>query len=147
MKKQLTLYTMGFAQKKAEEFFTILRNNKIKTLIDIRQSNTNIYAGFTIRDNLRFFLKELCNIEYVENKHFAPIKEIRDQYHKNGDWIRYEKEYIDLLESRKAIASITVDQIDSALLLCSEPSADFCHRRLAAEYIGTYFKSVKIIHL
>lgn len=75
MNKQTYLYTIGFAQKKAEEFFTILKVNHIKTLIDIRQSNTNIYAGFTIRDNLRYFLKEICGIEYIENKLFAPTKE------------------------------------------------------------------------
>jgi len=147
MNKQVTLYTIGFAQKKADEFFTILKKNGIKTLIDVRQSNTNIYAGFTIRDNLRYFLSEICNIEYVENKLFAPTKELRDQYHKDEDWGRYEKGYLNLLESRNAIASITYDLVDSAVLLCSEPVADYCHRRLAAEYIGRHFVNVKVIHL
>lgn len=147
MKKPLILYTIGFAQKKADEFFTILKENKIKTLIDIRQSNTNIYAGFTIRDNLRYFLKEICDIEYVENKLFAPTKEIRDQYHKDEDWSRYEKGYLYLLESRNAITSINTNQIDSAVLLCSEPIADHCHRRLAAEHINKHFMNVRIIHL
>ncbi len=147
MKKQITLYTIGFAQKKAEEFFTILKKNKIITLIDIRQSNTNIYAGFTIKDNLRYFLKEICNIKYTENKLFAPTKEIRDQYHKDSDWISYESEYIKLLENRKATESISIDQIESAVLLCSEPVADNCHRRLAAEFIKNRFKNVKIKHL
>jgi uncharacterized protein (DUF488 family) len=147
MKKQITLYTIGFAQQKAKEFFTILKDNNIKTLIDIRQSNTNIYAGFTIRDNLQYFLKEICDIEYVENKHFAPTKELRDQYHKDEDWYRYENGYLSLLESRNAIASIVTDQIDAAVLLCSEPVADHCHRRLAVEYIGKHLKNVRIIHL
>lgn len=147
MKDQITLYTIGFAQKKAKEFFTILKDNNIKTLIDIRQSNTNIYAGFTIRDNLQYFLKEICDIEYVENKHFAPTKELRDQYHKDEDWYRYENGYLSLLESRNAISSITSDLVDSAVLLCSEPVADHCHRRLAAEYIRGRFSKVRIIHL
>lgn len=147
MKQQITLYTIGFAQKKAKEFFTILKDNNIKTLIDIRQSNTNIYAGFTIRDNLQYFLKEICDIEYVENKLFAPTKELRDQYHKDEDWYRYENGYLSLLESRNAISSITSDLVDSAVLLCSEPVADHCHRRLAAEYIRGRFSKVRIIHL
>lgn len=147
MKQQITLYTIGFAQKKAKEFFTILKDNNIKTLIDVRQSNTNIYAGFTIRDNLQYFLKEICDIEYVENKIFAPTKELRDQYHKDEDWHKYESGYLNLLESRNAVNSITTDQIDKAVLLCSEPVADHCHRRLAAEYIRGRFSKVRIIHL
>lgn len=147
MKDQITLYTIGFAQKKAKEFFTILKDNNIKTLIDVRQSNTNIYAGFTIRDNLQYFLKEICDIEYVENKIFAPTKELRDQYHKDEDWHKYENGYLNLLENRNAIASIVTDQIDSAVLLCSEPVADHCHRRLAVEYIGKHLNNVRIIHL
>lgn len=147
MKKQTYLYTIGFAQKKAEEFFTILKVNHIKTLIDIRQSNTNIYAGFTIRDNLRYFLKEICGIEYMENKLFAPTKELRDQYHKDDDWQSYEMGYLKLLESRNALESVTADLINSAVLLCSEPVADHCHRRLAAETISKHFTKIRIIHL
>ncbi len=147
MKTEITLYTIGFAQKKAEEFFTILKKNNIRTLIDIRQSNTNIYAGFTIRDNLRYFLKEICDIEYVENKLFAPTKEIRDQYHRDDDWQGYQEGYLDLLESRKAITSVSADLINSAVLLCSEPVADHCHRRLAAEYISKHSRNVRVFHL
>lgn len=147
MKKQTQLYTIGFAQKKAEEFFSILKKNKIKTLIDIRQSNTNIYAGFTIRDNLRYFLKEICDIDYVENRLFAPTKEIRDKYHEDKDWESYQRKYGELLRERKALDSISMDLIDSGVLLCSEPSADHCHRRLAAEHIKEKFKGIRIIHL
>lgn len=147
MKKQITLYTLGFAQKKAEAFFSILKDHKIKTLIDIRQSNTNIYAGFTIRDNLRYFLKEICDIDYVENKLFAPTKELRDQYHKDGDWQKYEYGYLELVRTRNAIASLTPELITSAVLLCTEPVADNCHRRLAAEEISRHFKNIRIIHL
>jgi len=147
MKKQYCLYTIGFAQKKAEDFFTILKNNNIKTLIDIRQSNTNIYAGFTIRDNLRYFLKEICGIEYMENKLFAPTKELRDRFHKDRDWRKYEIGYFELLESRNALESISVDLINSAVLLCSEPIADHCHRRLAAEIISRHFTEIRVIHL
>ncbi len=35
MKKKIELYTIGFAQKKAQDFFEILKQNNIKTLIDM----------------------------------------------------------------------------------------------------------------
>ncbi len=147
MKEQITLYTIGFAQKKAEEFFTILKDNNIKTLIDIRQSNTNIYAGFTIRDNLQYFLKEICGIEYVENKLFAPSKELRDKYRTNFCWADYEIDYNQLIISRKAVDSISYSILHAAVLLCAEPSALHCHRRLAAEMIVNRYPDIQIIHL
>ena len=147
MKKKIELYTIGFAQKKAQDFFALLKQNNIKTLIDIRQSNTNIYAGFTIRDNLRYFLQEICQIEYVENKLFAPTREIRNCFHKDHNWENYSKAYIKLIKERKAVDSLSEQLLDKAVLLCSEPGAEFCHRRLAAEQIAKYYSNVKIIHL
>lgn len=147
MKKQITFYTIGFSQKSAEEFFGILKKNHIISLIDIRQSNTNIYAGFTIKKNLPYFLKEICDIKYVENKLFAPTKEIRDKYKKDSDWSSYEIAYLKLLNNRNAIDSLTTDMIEAAVLLCSEPTAYHCHRRLAAEYISKHSNNVRVIHL
>jgi len=147
MKHERTLYTIGFAQKKAEVFFNILKDNNIKRLIDIRNSNTNIYAGFTIRDNLRYFLKELVGIDYNENKLFAPTKEIRNRYKEDKNWDIYRKAYLQLLNERNAIESITAEIVENAVLLCTEPTADFCHRRLAAEYIAKHVKGLKILHL
>ncbi|MDK8364932.1 hypothetical protein [Corynebacterium sp. UMB10119B.1] len=43
----MRLYTLGFSHKRAEEFFTILRDNNISRVVDIRRSNTNQLAGFT----------------------------------------------------------------------------------------------------
>lgn len=147
MKKMKYLYTIGFAQKRAEEFFNMLTDNKIHRLIDIRNSNTNIYAGFTIKANLRFFLKELCGIEYMENKLFAPTKEIRSSYKSDKDWEKYQRDYLLLLEERNAIQSISADMVDNAVLLCTEPAADCCHRRLAAEYIARHIKGLRVVHL
>lgn len=147
MKKTKVLYTIGFAQKKAEEFFNILIDNRIQRLIDIRNSNTNIYAGFTIKANLAFFLKELCGIEYMENKLFAPTKEIRNRYKADQDWNGYQNDYLALLEERNAIQSVNAETADNAVLLCTEPTADFCHRRLAAEYIARHIRGLRIVHL
>lgn len=147
MNDQLTLYTIGFAKKKAEEFFTLLKENEIKTLIDIRQSNTNIYAGFTIRDNLRYFLKEICGIIYIENKLLAPTKEMRTRYSISLNWEDYENDYYRLIEDRKAIDTLYFESLDSAVLLCTEPCAQMCHRRLAAEMLARKYPQLRITHL
>ena len=73
----INLYTIGFTKKSAEDFFTLLKNNNIKTLIDVRLNNVSQLAGFTKQDDLKFFLKEICGIGYkhiidFRNHHIFP---------------------------------------------------------------------------
>jgi len=145
----MKLYTIGFAKKNAETFFGLLEINQIKRLIDIRESNTNIYAGFTMKQNLPFFLDGILNIDYIEMKLLAPTKELRKQYHENieTNWAEYESGYIALLEGRKVKTLIEPNILNNSVLLCSEPTPEKCHRRLAAEYMKSIYKEIEIIHL
>ena len=145
----IRLFTIGFAKKNGEEFFGILKENKVKKLIDIRESNTNIYAGFTMKQNLPFFLRNILDIEYIEMKILAPTKEIRKIYHEDklNNWHYYEDAYINLLNERDIKSAINKSILDRAVLLCSEPTPEKCHRRLAAEYLKNIYKHIEIIHL
>lgn len=144
----MKLFTIGFTQKNAKRFFELLRKNNIEQIIDIRVNNTSQLAGFTKKDDLEFFLKELCGINYHHFKCLAPTKEIRDSYSKDKDWDNYAKNYIELLENRKIL-----DKLDRSLFerntcfLCTEPSADYCHRGLLAEYLKEHWKDVEVEHL
>jgi len=41
----MNIYTIGFAQKSAEEFFKLLTDNGVNKLIDIRLNNKSQLAG------------------------------------------------------------------------------------------------------
>lgn len=137
MRSLLTIYTIGFTKKSAEEFFRILGSTQARHLIDIRLNNTSQLTGFTKRDDLRYFLRKLLNIEYHEVKELAPEKNLLDAYRKNRDWANYERSYMALLKSRRAERQINTKLLEEGIiLLCSEPKPDRCHRRLAAEYLA-----------
>ena len=57
----MNIYSIGFTQKSAEKFFKLISENNIQTLIDVRLNNTSQLSGFAKRDDLKYFLKELCN--------------------------------------------------------------------------------------
>jgi len=90
----MKIFTIGFTKKSAKEFFEILKTNNIEQIIDIRLNNTSQLAGFTKKDNLEYFLKELCSIDYSHFIFLAPTKEIRDRYIKSKDWDVYVKEFV-----------------------------------------------------
>lgn len=142
------LFTIGFAGKSAEQFFSTLNRNRIKLLIDVRLSNESQLAGYTKKKDLVFFLEKISNAQYLHAVQFAPTKEILDAYKKKEiDWIAYESRYKRLLSERNAQKELANIDFDHACLLCSESDASRCHRRLLAELVMNNDSSVKIVHL
>jgi len=144
----IKLFTIGFSKKSAREFFRILQNAGVKRVVDIRLNNVSQLAGFTKKDDLEFFLKAIAGIEYVHRLQLAPTKEILDGYKKKKmDWSEYVERFSKVMIDRRIENIVTPDELDHACLLCSEPKADKCHRRLVAEYLRDKWGNVEIRHL
>ena len=56
---EIKLFTIGFTQKSAREFFTALKDAGVKRVVDVRLNNNSQLAGFSKKDDLPFFLKEI----------------------------------------------------------------------------------------
>jgi uncharacterized protein (DUF488 family) len=142
------LYTIGFTKKSAEAFFTKLRTSGVKRIIDVRLNNVSQLAGFTKKDDLPYFLKVICGIEYIHMPILAPTKDMFDVYKKhNGDWSVYEQKFLDLMSSRRVEDVVSKDVLDYACFLCSEDEPHHCHRRLIAEYLDRKWQNIQITHL
>ena len=146
----MKLFTIGFTQKNAEEFFSLLEESGVERVVDIRLNNVSQLAGFTKRDDLKYFLRKIANIDYVHLPVFAPTKEIRDDYRKEKDWERFEKRFVRLIADRTPLRetpkSLFLEK--ACCLLCSEPEAEGCHRRLVAEYLSDEVDEITtIVHL
>lgn len=143
----MNLYTIGFSQKSAEEFFKILKSNNVVRLIDIRLNNKSQLAGFTNVKHLPYFLK-IHGIKYLYRSDFAPSKELLDGYkNKSISWQEYEIEYSKILIQRNIIERIDWNIFKDSVLLCSEPTAEQCHRRLLAEHLAQKKSKITIKHL
>lgn len=144
----MKVFTIGFTKKNAEQFFSRIKQPGLVRLVDARLNNVSQLAGFTKKDDLRFFLREINHIDYVHRPDLAPTKEILDEYKKNGgDWSSYEKQFMDLMARRKVEATVPKELIDGGCLLCSEPTPEYCHRRLVAEYLKSRWGDLEIVHL
>jgi uncharacterized protein (DUF488 family) len=143
------VYSIGFAGHSAREFFGKLRAAGIRQLVDARLRNRSQLAGFAKQDDLAFFLRELCDAEYWHEPLLAPTPELFTG-RRGGtlDWPTYAARYMELLRRREVH-----DRLEPALLrgptvvLCSEHSADQCHRRLALEYLAESWDGFEIVHL
>lgn len=143
----MKIFTIGFTKTNAENFFTRLKRAGVKKLVDVRLNNVSQLAGFAKKDDLRYFTKEICHIDYQHMPQLAPTQDMLDEYKKaGGDWSAYEKKFLDLMASRH-IENIDRSSIDGGCLLCSEDKPHHCHRRLVAEYLKRKWQNVDIEHL
>jgi uncharacterized protein (DUF488 family) len=145
----MKIFTIGFTKKSAETFFTRLQQAGVKRLVDVRLNNVSQLAGFAKRDDLRYFTKTICGIDYKHVPDLAPTASILDPYKKakNGDWQLYEQQFLDLMKARRIEDSIPRELLDGACLLCSEEKPHHCHRRLVAEYLKEKWDDVVIDHI
>lgn len=141
-------FTIGFTKKSAACFFDLLRKSGAKRVVDVRLNNVSQLAGFAKKDDLIYFLKEICGMEYVHLPELAPTKEILDAYKKrHGDWKTYEDRFLALMEQRRIEQTVPRELIADGCLLCSEDTPRHCHRRLVVEYFKQHWSNVDIAHL
>jgi len=85
----------------------------------------------------------------VQEPLLAPTQELLDSYKKQkGTWQDYERRFLSLLADRKVEDVLDKRQFEiPTVLLCSEPTAEHCHRRLALEYLQEKWGDLEIVHL
>jgi len=144
----MEVYSTGFTQKTAEQFFESLRRVGIRRLVDVRLNNSSQLAAFSKRDDLGYFLRELCHAEYRHEPLLAPTQELLDAYKKrHGSWAEYERGFLALMRDRHIEEVFAPSQFDTpTVLLCSELTAEHCHRRLVLEYLQDQWGNSHNLH-
>lgn len=144
-----TLSTIGFAGKTLEEFVCLLQDARVQRLIDIRLRPSSQLSGYARQADLRYVLEHYEHIGYVHQPDLSPTAEVLDSYRASKDWAAYEAAFEQLIVVRgmdRILTELTQD-IDRAAILCSEATADKCHRRLVAASYSRTNPACKIIHL
>ncbi|MBS0151037.1 MAG: DUF488 domain-containing protein [Nitrospira sp.] len=144
----MNLFTMGFTKKSAETFFEALRISGAKRVVDVRLNNVSQLAGFAKKQDLIYFLKHICGMDYVHLQDLAPTQDMLDDYKKSrGTWEAYEQRFLALMKQRRIEEKISKETLADGCLLCSEEKPHHCHRRLVAEYLRQHWGDIEIKHL
>lgn len=144
----MRIFTIGFTKKRAQEFFESLCDAEVKRVVDVRLNNVSQLAGFAKRHDLAYFLREICDVDYVHVPSFAQTRTILEAYKKGqGSWEEYEERFLALMARRRIEDTLDPAFLDGACLLCSEHRPHHCHRRLVAEYLRERWGGIEIEHL
>jgi uncharacterized protein (DUF488 family) len=143
------IYTIGFTQTTAERFFGRLADARIQRLVDVRLNNTSQLAGFAKAADLPYFLRQLIGASYEHQPMLAPTQPMLDAYKKRkGDWAAYEREFLSLMEQRRVDEKLDPADFERPVaLLCSEATAEHCHRRLVVEFLAARWSDIQAVHL
>jgi uncharacterized protein (DUF488 family) len=143
------IYSIGFTQTTAERFFKRLADAGVTRLLDVRLNNTSQLAGFAKAKDLPYFLQELIGATYEHEPLLAPTQGLLDEYKKHkGDWSAYEAQFLELMASREIESRLSISDFHTpTALLCSEATAEHCHRRLVCEYLAGRWPDVHPVHL
>lgn len=148
----IKLFNIGFTQKTAQEFFGIIKANKIDCLVDVRLNPNGQLSRFAFEKDLPFFLSELANgCKYKHREDLAPtkelLKEVRDKSRPmSKDYRLFEAAYRKQIETKSNISNFINEfgKFENVVLLCSEPTNEKCHRRVLGEMLiekfGNYIK-------
>lgn len=148
----INLFNIGFTQKTAEEFFGILKKNKIDCLVDIRLNPNGQLSRFAFEKDLPFFLDKLADgCKYVHRVDLAPQNELLKEVRTKGsamskDYKLFEKEFNQYLEKKSKIKNFVEQfkEYENVVLLCSEHTTEKCHRRLVSNMLLNKFsKDIK----
>ncbi|MEI6138773.1 MAG: DUF488 domain-containing protein [Mariniphaga sp.] len=148
----INLFSIGFTQKTAKDFFGILKDNKIDCLVDIRLNPNGQLSRFAFEKDLPYFLDKLVDgCKYVHRVDLAPENELLKEVRIKGsamskDYKLFEKAFKQQLQSESKIENFVAQfkKYQNVVLLCSEPTTEKCHRRLVCEILLNKFsKDIK----
>lgn len=145
----MEIYTIGFTQSTAERFFGRLANAGVRRLLDVRLNNRSQLAGFAKAQDLPYLLRELIGAAYEHQPLLAPTRELLDAYKKRkGAWVEYEREFLELMRARRIEEHLEPAEFAvPTALLCSEATAEHCHRRLVCDYLAGHWPEINATHL
>jgi uncharacterized protein (DUF488 family) len=147
--QNIDVTTIGFTKTSASGFFERIRKAGVKKVVDVRLHNTSQLAGFAKADDLAYFLKEICGVEYLHQPLLAPTDDILKAYKRDkGDWGLYQGQFMSLMAQRQIEKRLEPGLFQGACLLCSEDKPHHCHRRLVCEYLNDKWGgALKVRHL
>ena len=142
----MKLFTVGYEGLGIDEFMSLLAENDIETIVDVREMPLSRKPGFSKKS-----LEAALNLSGREYVHMAALgcpKPVRDQYREDGDWKRYTKGFLKHLALQdEAVASLAaLAATTNCALLCFEADHNFCHRSMVAD-ADTQVRKAKVKHL
>lgn len=142
----MKICTIGYEGLDIDDFMSLLAENDIETLVDVREMPLSRKPGFSKKA-----LESVLNLSGREYVHMVALgcpKPIRDRYREDGNWKRYTEGFLKYLATREdAVAELAaLAATSNCALLCYEADYNFCHRSMVANAVKQQVRA-RVQHL
>ncbi len=140
-------FTIGYEGKDINSFIEILKKNKVKILIDIREIPISRKKGFS-KTLLDYYVGKF-GIKYVHIKELGTPKKIRYKFYQNHDFNYLAREYKKyIMDKERYIRQLLVYiEQKKSCIMCFEKDVNRCHRKLISEEIRKVAEPLEVKHL
>jgi uncharacterized protein (DUF488 family) len=142
------LFTVGYEGRNIEDLVSLLTDNGVQTVVDVRELAISRRPGFSktkLKENL-----ESSGINYIHKSTLGSPRDIRHQLHEDNNYNVFFAEY-------RYHASQVLDDIVRVMyiaenvptcLLCFESDAKTCHRSVLSAMMLSYSQTIdKVVDL
>jgi len=142
----MVISTIGYEGIDIDAFLSLLRENDIESVVDVRELPLSRKPGFS-KKGLSAALDRV-DLEYIHLADLGCPKSIRDRYRADGNWLRYKNGFSKYLETQDAaiarLASLAASS--NCALLCFEANFSRCHRSMVADAV-TRLTGMRVSHI
>lgn len=144
----MLLTTIGYEGLDVNTFFDILQQNKIETLVDIRELPLSRKRGFS--KSALINNAEIAGINYVHISELGAPRNVRHEYRDDEDWQRFSERYKAYLHTQQEPLDQLAELVSrcTCCLMCFEADYRKCHRSYVTNALWVKFDGeLQVNHL
>jgi len=131
----MVLSSVGYQGSTPKDFFSVLKENNIGILVDVRENPVSRKKGFS-----KSALKLTSEENGIKYFHFASLgsrRETRKEYKENKNWGWFSAQYNQYLETQEDVIGNLFEIISegNTCLMCFESDHNLCHRSLLIDHL------------
>ncbi len=135
--------SIGYEGLSIEQFISILKEEKITRIVDVREHAFSYKKGFSKTPLMNVLSAD--GIQYVHFREIAPPRELRKHYETLGDFPGFCMAYKEFLESIPDKMEHFLTSLQPGdCLLCFEKDLEKCHRSVLKSFIKAHVNDLRI---
>lgn len=145
--EKIKLFTIGCEGKTAEKFFTLLKEHKVKRLIDVREKPSASFPVFATYPDIAYLCR-LNQIEYERKSGLLPLYDDRFLLkEKIISFAEFSRRYMAMLENENKLLELMSEELSGTCFFGFEEDYKKTYRAIITKTLRQNMKNVVVRHL